>query len=126
MKYVKTGARVSVVIVVLLAFIACTGAYYDNLPPELVPLARYDEALTTLVSVKTAFVAAIKAEPNAVLCAKMLDIAEPLFARTDTALTVWRQYVDAGEDPAAKIRLYNVIWLELVNALLQMGIVEVN
>ena len=118
--------RVSVVIIVLLALIGCQGAYYDNLAPELVPLARYDEALTTLVSVKTAFVAAIKAEPNAILRVKMLDIAEPLFARTDTALTVWKQFIDAGVDPAAKIRAYQTIWLELVNALLQMGIVEVN
>ena len=125
-QYVKTGTRVSVIIIVLLALISCQGAYYDNLAPELVPLARYDEALTTLVSVKTSFVAAIKAEPNAMVRARLLDIAEPLFKRTDTALTVWKQFIDAGVDPAAKIRAYQTIWLELVNALLQMGIVEVN
>ena len=118
--------RFSVVIVVLLALIGCQGAYYDNLAPELVPLAKYDEALTTLVSVKSAFVAAIQAEPNSMVRVQMLDVAEPLFARTDTALIVWKQYIDAKQDPAAKIRAYQTIWLELVNALLQMGIVEVN
>jgi len=118
--------RVSVIIVVLLALIGCQGAYYDNLAPELVPLAKYDEALTTLVSVKTAFVAAIKAEPNSMVRVQMLDIATPLFEKTDTALVLWKQYIDAEQDPAAQIRAYQTIWLELVNALLQMGIVEVN
>ena len=118
--------RVSVIIVVLLALIGCQGAYYDNLAPELVPLAKYDEALTTLVSVKMAFVAAIKAEPNSMVRVQMLDIATPLFEKTDTALVLWKQYIDAEQDPAAQIRAYQTIWLELVNALLQMGIVEVN
>ncbi len=118
--------RVSLIIFVLLAFIGCQGAYYDNLAPALVPLAKYDEALTTLVSVKTAFVTTIKAESNPLVRVQMLDIAEPLFKRTDTALVVWKQYIDAKADPAAKIRAYQTIWLELVNALLQMGIVEVN
>ena len=120
--------RISVLIALLflVGCVGCAGAYYDRLPPELVPLARYDEALTTLVAVKMSFVAAIKAEPNSMVRVQMLDIAEPLFARTDTALVVWKQYIDAEQDPAAKIRAYQIIWLELVNALLQMGIVEVN
>ena len=118
--------RVSVAILVLLALVACQGKYYETLSPELVPLAKYDEALSTLVAVKTSFNSAIRTELNPLVRAKMLDIAYPLFQRADTALVVWWQYISAEQDPAAKIRAYQTIWLELVNALLQMGIVEVN
>ncbi len=118
--------RLSVVFIVLLALIGCPGAYYQNLPPELVPLARYDEAITTLVAVKTSFNGAVAAEPSSVVRKQMLDVAYPLFKRVDSAMVLWKQSVDAGDDPAAKIRSYQAAWLQLSSILLQMGIVEVN
>ena len=111
--------------IVLLMVIGCQGAYYKTLPPELVPLAKYDEAITTMVAVKTSFNTTVNAEPDPLVKKKMLDVAYPLFERADTALMLWKSSVDAGDDPTAKIRFYQAVWLELSTALLQMGIVEV-
>ena len=117
--------RVTVTCLMILLLLGCAGQYYQNLPEELVPLAKYDEALTTYVSVKTAFVSATVAEQDAEVRARMLDIAYPLFSKVKVALDAWEMVLDAGEDPTAKIRAYQALWLELVNTLLQMGIVEV-
>ena len=112
-------------LVVLLIVIGCQGSYYKTLPPELVPLAKYDEAISSFVAVKASFTAAVKAEPDSMLRKQMLDIGYPLFQRTDAALSAWGLYVTGGQDPTSKIQAYQVIWRELIDALLQMGIVEV-
>jgi len=117
--------RFSVVLVLLLVVIGCQGSYYKTLPPELVPIAKYDEALTTLVAVKKSFNAAVSAEGNPAVKKQMLDIGYDLFKRADGALAVWKTATDIDKDPAAEIRAYQAAWLELSNALLQMGIVEV-
>ena len=118
--------RLNVLAVVMtLLLIGCQGVYYKTIDPELVPLARYDEAITTMVAVKTNFNHAVNAEPDPKVKAKMLDIAFPLFTQADTALASWKIYLDAGEDPALKIQAYQQAWLQLVNVLLQLGIVEV-
>ena len=118
--------KFNVILFVLLMVIGCGGrAYYESLPPELVPLATYDEAITTMVAVKTSFNTTVNAEPDPLMKKKMLDVAYPLFERADTALSLWKKSIDAGDDPTAKIRFYQAVWLELSTALLQMGIVEV-
>lgn len=119
--------KLLVVVSLLFAVVAigCNSPYYQTLPPELVPLARYDEAITTMVATKTSFNAAVQAEPDPAVKKQMLDIAYPMFKRADAALVVWKQFIDTNQDPTAKIRAYQTIWYELVNALLQMGIVEV-
>ena len=112
-------------LVAVLFLVGCAGAYYDNLPPELVPLAKYDEAISSFVAVKASFTAAVKAELDPALRKQMLDIGYPMFQRTDAALSAWGLYVKGGQDPTSKIQAYQVIWRELIDALLQMGIVEV-
>ena len=112
-------------LVVLLIVIGCQGSYYKTLPPELVPLAKYDEAISSFVAVKASFVAAVKSEIDPALRKQLLEIGYPLFQRTDVALSAWGLYVKGGQDPTSKIQAYQVIWRELIDALLQMGIVEV-
>jgi hypothetical protein len=111
--------------IILLALLGCQGSYYKTLPPELVPLAKYDEAITSLVAVKRSFNNHVKVQPDPAVRKQMLEIADPLFDRVDSALKVWKAAVDDKQDPAAKIKTYNAAWLELVNALMQMGVVEV-
>jgi hypothetical protein len=111
---------------VLILLAGCAGGqYYENMPPELVPLAKYDEALTTLVGTKESFNTAVNAETDPAVRKKLLDIGYPLFKRADSALAVWETAVDSGQDELAKMRAYQLAWYELINALLQLGIVEV-